>query len=333
MKFLCLHGAYGNESNFQAQMGPFLSKASKSDKMSFKFISAQHEAIPPPGFENYFGCGPLRRFVRHDGTGTVDDVLRRLDDFPQGETAEDTIRQLFKLVDNAEYNTEGVSGAIEYILDILRADPEIDGILGFSEGAIVAASTLLEEKRRWEEEGIPRQLKCGIFFGGWPPISLRGGRGSVLLADESEDVIDVPTCHVVGCEDPFIDGAMALYSMCDQDSAEFFDHGNGHFIPREPQTCEELTANILALVEKAEARFTPAGDSDSVSDSAPSPSLDGEFSQGSLTCSSRTSVSASSDGDLSRGSLTCSSRTSVSAPECGDGDSPLDSLSAQISRL
>lgn len=49
-----------------------------------------------------------------------------------------------------------------------------------------------------------------------------------MLADESGEVIDIPTCHIVGCDDPYIDGAMALYSMCDQDSAELFDHGSGH---------------------------------------------------------------------------------------------------------
>lgn len=35
----------------------------------------------------------------------------------------------------------------------------LQGILGFSEGAVAAASVILEEKRLWEEEGIPRQLQ------------------------------------------------------------------------------------------------------------------------------------------------------------------------------
>lgn len=38
----------------------------------------------------------------------------------------------------------------------------IQGILGYSEGAIIASSVILEERRRWEEEGIPRRLKVGF---------------------------------------------------------------------------------------------------------------------------------------------------------------------------
>ncbi|KAG6006661.1 hypothetical protein E4U21_006806 [Claviceps maximensis] len=294
MKFLCLHGAFGNASNFQAQMGPFVAKASASGKVSFKFISGQHEAIPPAGFDDYFGRGPLYRFIPFDGIEALDDILHKLDEFPQGETAEDTIRQLIHSDYGSQYSLEGVRGSIEYILDAVRADPEIEGILGFSEGAVAAASAILEEKRLWEEEGIPRQLKCGIFFAGWPPLSLKGGECNIMLADESDNAIDLPTCHVVGCDDPYIDGAMSLYSMCDQDSADLFDHGNGHFIPREAQTLKELSVNISALVDKAEAQFTSVSDTESTSDSAPS--LD-DFSQDSATCSSTTGSSLSDSGE------------------------------------
>ncbi|KAG5950605.1 hypothetical protein E4U53_004769 [Claviceps sorghi] len=293
MKFLCLHGAFGNASNFQAQLGPFVTKASASSKISFKWITGQHEAIPPAGFEDYFGRGPLYRFIPFDGIEALDDILHKLDEFPQGETAEDTIRQLLESGGSTKYSLEGARASINYILDAVRADPEIEGILGFSEGAVTAASAILEEKRLWEEEGIPRQLKCGIFFGGWPPLSLKGGECNVLLADESEETIDIPTCHVVGCDDPYIDGAMALYSMCDQDSADLFDHGNGHFIPREPQTLTELSANVAELIEKAEARFASPSDVESVSGSATS--LD-DFSHDSGDCLSRSSIS-SFEGD------------------------------------
>ncbi|KAG5927126.1 hypothetical protein E4U42_002575 [Claviceps africana] len=289
MKFLCLHGAFGNASNFQAQLGPFIAKASASGKISFKFITGRHEAIPPAGFEDYFGRGPLYRFIPFDGIGALDDILHKLDDFPQGETAEDTIRQLLHSDYGSQYSLEGVRASIEYILEAVRADPEIEGILGFSEGAVAAASAILEEKRQWEEEGIPRQLKCGIFFAGWPPLSLKGGECSVVLADESEDTIDVPTCHVVGCDDPYIDGAMSLYSMCDQDSADLFDHGNGHFIPREAQTLTELSTNIAALIKKTESCVASPSDVESVSGSATS--LD-DFSQDSADCLSSPSISS-----------------------------------------
>ena len=76
---------------------------------------------------------------------------------------------------------------------------------------------------------------------------------NVLLADECDVVLDVPTCHIVGCKDPYIDGAMALYSMCDEDTAVLFDHGQGHTVPRDRRTVEELTAVIRNTVGKAES--------------------------------------------------------------------------------
>jgi len=109
----------------------------------------------------------LYRFIPFDGIEALDDILNKLDEFPQGETAEDTIRQLIHSDYGSQYSLEGVRGSIEYILDAVRADPEIEGILGFSEGAVAAASAILEEKRLWEEEGIPRQLKVSNIVCGY----------------------------------------------------------------------------------------------------------------------------------------------------------------------
>lgn len=131
---------------------------------------------------------------------------------------------------------------------------------------MTAATLILEERRRWEEEGIPRHIKVrplrpqtfpslivfqyGIFFAGWPPVRFNGGSVQCLLADECEDIIDVPTCHIVGCNDPYIHGAMALYSMCDEDTAMMFDHGKGHTVPRDARTIQELASVVETTWEK-----------------------------------------------------------------------------------
>jgi predicted acyl esterase len=60
------------------------------------------------------------------------------------------------------------------------------------------------------------------------------------MADRSEDVIDVPTFHVIGCNDPYLHGALALYNVCDHNVATIFDHGKGHTVPRDARTVEEL---------------------------------------------------------------------------------------------
>lgn len=91
---------------------------------------------------------------------------------------------------------------------------------------------------------LTTKLQYAVFFAGWPPVALKADRVQCLLADECEDMIDVPTCHIVGCKDNYIGGAMALYSMCDEDTAILFDHGKGHTVPRDSTTIKELSSAI-----------------------------------------------------------------------------------------
>ncbi|KAI5459310.1 serine hydrolase FSH [Mariannaea sp. PMI_226] len=242
MKVLCLHGSFGSASNFKAQLGPFIDKIEQNGSMKFKWINGGHSAIPPKGFEHYFGHPPLYRHIDFEGISELDDMIDKIRDMPSGMTAEDTIR---KLIGEAQMHEAGpVQTALDNLQQILEDDPEIDGILGYSEGAMTAATLILEERRRWEEEGRPRRIKYGIFFAGWPPVQLQNGRVKYLLADECDNVIDIPTCHIVGCNDPYIQGAMALFAMCEEDTATMFDHGKGHTVPRDPRTIKELATVI-----------------------------------------------------------------------------------------
>lgn len=247
------------------------------DSVEFKWIDGGHGVTPPSGFDNYFGAPPLYRFIDFDGVSKIDDILSKVRDLPQGLTAEDTMRSL--VGDQASWTVAAVRTTLDRLFDIVDSDPEIDvrladpeararltmrsqGILGYSEGATVAATFILEEQRRFEQEGRPRRInvcftaplsrraganghvQCGIFFSGWPPLGMNNGSVQCLLADESDAVIDVPTFHIVGCNDPYIHGAMALFSMCSEDTATLFDHGKGHTVPRDSKTIEELASAV-----------------------------------------------------------------------------------------
>lgn len=78
-------------------------------------------------------------------------------------------------------------------------------------------------------------------------MAISGDNVHVLLADQGLDVIDIPTLHIIGCSDPYVLGAIALYNMCDQNSAEMFDHGKGHTVPRDARTIQELCDAIDRL--------------------------------------------------------------------------------------
>lgn len=84
--------------------------------------------------------------------------------------------------------------ALDYLYRIMEEDGPFDGIIGYSEGATVAATLILHEQRRFEMDGTPPMFKCALFFAGWPPMNPE--LDSIVLADESDLTITIPTCHV-----------------------------------------------------------------------------------------------------------------------------------------
>lgn len=79
-------------------------------------------------------------------------------------------------------------------MDVVESQGPFDGIMGFSEGGIVAATLLLEDARR------PfANFKCGIFFSAAPPLDPDDLRaGSVRSLDPVQDRVSVhvPTAHI-----------------------------------------------------------------------------------------------------------------------------------------
>jgi hypothetical protein len=40
--------------------------------------------------------------------------------------------------------------------------------------------------------------------------------------------------------DPYVHGSLALFNVCDPDTAYLFDHAKGHTLPRDKETVKEL---------------------------------------------------------------------------------------------
>ncbi|KAH8900187.1 hypothetical protein GQ53DRAFT_709561 [Thozetella sp. PMI_491] len=252
MRFLCLPGAYGSADKFQVQLSPVLKELTEDGSATFYFTQGPCKAVPPPGFEDYFGAEPHYRFIEPDKIDNSwakpdsddeseedEDVLTRIRDFPQCETAEDTMRELMRAEGLASAH-HSVNQAIKYLVDIMNKHGPFDGIIGYSEGATVAATLLLYEQRRVERQGpgASSMFKYAIFFAGWPPLDPT--THALVLSDESEEKIEIRTLHIVGSMDPYIDGSMALFNVCEPDTAYLFDHGKGHMLPRDRETIKEL---------------------------------------------------------------------------------------------
>lgn len=174
------------------------------------FVHGPVEAFPPEGFEEFFGLGPYYRFIEppkaaEDGGGGGTDVLDRIRNFPEGATAEDQMRELMKVdvpavpiassdTDYGYGGNQSANEAIDYLYRIMEEDGPFDGIIGYSEGATIAATLILHEQRRFERDGRAPMFKCALFFAGWPPMN--PDLDGLVLADETDLTINIPTCHV-----------------------------------------------------------------------------------------------------------------------------------------
>ncbi|KAL2265958.1 hypothetical protein VTJ83DRAFT_5310 [Remersonia thermophila] len=239
MRFLCLPGAYGSADKFQVQLAPFVKELFEDGTATFHFIHGPCKATPPEGFEEYFGQAPHYRFIEPDNdveTTQQDDILSRIREFPDCETPEDTMRELMR--EGIATTHRSTDNALKYLLKIMQEQGPFDGIIGYSEGATVAATLLLHEQRRFKRKGIKPMFKYAIFFAGWPPVD--PDRHNIILSDESEEMIEIPTCHIIGSLDPYVHGSLALYNVCNPDDAYIFDHAKGHTLPRDKETVKEL---------------------------------------------------------------------------------------------
>jgi hypothetical protein len=54
--------------------------------------------------------------------------------------------------------------------------------------------------------------------------------------------------RIVGSLDPYLAGSIALYNICDADTAYLFDHAKGHTLPRDKDTIKELGDSVRLMI-------------------------------------------------------------------------------------
>ena len=177
---------------------PIIKELTDDGTATFHFINGPCKAVPPDGFEEYFGKPPYYRFIEPDEDVEKtedDDVLARIREFPDCETPEDTMRELMR--EGIASSHKSTDNALKYLVKIMEERGPFEGIIGYSEGATVAATLLLHEQRRLKKKGIEPMFKYAIFFAGWPPVD--PDSHAMILSDESEAMIEIPTCHISKC--------------------------------------------------------------------------------------------------------------------------------------
>ncbi|KAB8214491.1 serine hydrolase FSH [Aspergillus novoparasiticus] len=249
MKVLCLTGRYTNADTLKAQLGP-LQHLLKPHNITLSFLQGPFIREPPPEYVNFYGPSPHCVWNLLDVTEEQEYNMVAGDMFTVDPDVVARVGDLFQGV-----STDRVQKSLDTIFQAIREDGEISGILGFSEGAAMAASVLLEEQRLQGTGHYNPRIKFAILFSGSIPMKIVGDR--VQYAGIVEDApIPIPTLHVLSPTDLFQRLSAYLFRSCDFDKAEIFVHSTGHLVPRETESLEELKQSILRLVAASQLSST-----------------------------------------------------------------------------
>jgi predicted esterase len=141
----------------------------------------------------------------------------------------------------------------------IASEGPFDGIMGFSEGAGVAASLLAAQEKSRATQGESKfQFKCGIFFCGaeaFDAPSLQSGKLRKLESSTDGQIITLPTAHIWAKEDTLHPKfGQSLRKVCMDAVAEEFLHDLGHAIPgaQSRSGVLEATRAIGRTIERAE---------------------------------------------------------------------------------
>ena len=204
---------------------PIVHDLEQDGTADFRFVQGTHEMTVPQGYEEYFGPPPHYSYCADLSLGDLELLGVDQDSVEFGDTPEETMRN-FQESGKVDVYKEDCMQDMDRLYKILDSEGPFDAVLGFSMGACIGATLLEDNIRKSKEKGVPSMFKMGIFLCGTPPYDLR--EPGMLLADTAGKVFELPTIHVIGSTDPIIDFALALYNLCDADTAEIFDHGKGH---------------------------------------------------------------------------------------------------------
>ncbi|KAB5511707.1 serine hydrolase FSH [Coniochaeta sp. 2T2.1] len=249
-RILCLHGGGVNAKVFRTQCRRFLSSALASH-FRLVFVDGPFPCKPHPAIEQVYGdCGPFYRWLRWQE-------------------------------EHNEVHPQVAAGSIlAQCKDAMDKDPgtgEWVGLLGFSQGAKVAASLLwLQEKMGRTMDGPSRlttlgsdvSFRFGVLMAGSAPLvsldptgALDSASRHIASADglslefsdwpqsnEGEHVITTPTLHVHGLQDPGLERHRQLEALyCKTGTTTVVEWNGDHRIPIKTPDVEQVVSRVLDL--------------------------------------------------------------------------------------
>ncbi|CAI0551909.1 unnamed protein product, partial [Linum tenue] len=225
LRILCLHGFRQNASSFKGRTASLAKKLKKIAELVF--VDAPHE-LP------YIYC-PVQDHAKESSSPSLqpppppDNCRRKFAWFiaPDGTGSSETHWQAADAqFDPLQYQqqTEGFDASVEHLRSIFALDGPFDGILGFSQGAAMAASICSLEPNLKGEINFRFAILCSGFA--VTPLGKKIENGS----------IKIPSLHIFGSvvgKDRQIDNEASRYlaSLFEDGCSVVIEHGCGHIIP------------------------------------------------------------------------------------------------------
>ena len=144
-----------------------------------------------------------------------------------------------------------MSHALSQLAQFISEEGPFDGVLGFSQGAILAATYLIQFSQNHPSRPLPFQ--CAIFFSGGVPLDPQAlGQGKLRQIDPKVTgaLLKLPTANIWGRNDTAWPGSSeVLCALCDDLNRNVYIHNGGHDIPG--ARAEEAVQGSVRAIRRA----------------------------------------------------------------------------------
>lgn len=234
-RILCLHGGGVNAEVFRAQSRALI-KALPTFRLVFAdgpFYCGAGPGIVPV----YEDCGPFRRWLRW-------------------------------LPEHAEIDDETATEEVLYSIETCKREDKGTGpwvgLLGFSQGAKLAASLLYDQQVRKENGCAETAYKFAVLLAGRHPLISfsKYSEGPAMLPSgaisegfwydgPNEHVLKLPTIHVHGMADPGLHLHRRLMNQyCDEKSVTLVEWDGAHRVPLKKTDVDRIIKEVYRVARE-----------------------------------------------------------------------------------
>ncbi|KAL3638192.1 Rhodanese-like domain-containing protein 6 [Castilleja foliolosa] len=225
LRILCLHGFRQNASSFKGRTSSLAKKL--KNIAEFIFVDGPHELpfIYQPPLSDINQSPPDNHCTRKFAwlVSTDYDVSKYDDDWKMAKTPFDSLQY--------QQQTEGFDKSINYLKSIFSQAGPFDGILGFSQGAAMAALMGAHKEKLKGEIDFRFVILCSGF--------------AVNMEPCTEGSINCPSLHIFGNregKDRQIDceASKRIVSLFESGCSVIIEHDLGHIIPTRSPYIDEI---------------------------------------------------------------------------------------------